>query len=479
MDRRIFNKSVLLASGMLSGTSIFWAGAIGPTTKGTDIHVVEATYELARFPYRAPMKFGGRVVTDAVLLNATVKVESRDGRTGVGTGSMLMGNIWAWPAGKTEPDATLKAMLSFGEKKIARATDFKEYGHPLEWTHDYATEDAAMAAETVHALEIQEVMPVLAQRVAASPLEAAVFDAYGKMLKQNAYNLLSEKYCNRDLSAYLDNDFRGEYLDRYTSRGPKRRMPLYHLVGALDPLTPAEVMAPVGDGLPEHYADWIPYNGLTHTKIKLNGDNLDWDVNRTLAVHKVTTEQQQKRSCTEWFYSTDFNERAPNEQYLLDYFEKIRQGSADLMDKLQYVEQPTHRDLKAHPENTMHRAARIKPVVIDESLVCFESLLDARRMGYSGIALKACKGHGDALLMGAVAQKYKMFLCVQDLTCPGASFLHSASLSARIPTVAGIEGNARQYIPAANEPWVEKFPTMFITKDGTLGTGVLTGNGLY
>jgi hypothetical protein len=71
-----------------------------------------------------------------------------------------------------------------------------------------------------------------------------------------------------------------------------------------------------------------------------------------------------------------------------------------------------------------------------------------------------------------------MFLCVQDLTCPGASFLHSASLAARIPTVTAIEGNARQYVPAANQGWAERFPTMFQIKDGTVGTGVLDGPGL-
>ena len=80
--------------------------------------------------------------------------------------------------------------------------------------------------------------------------------------------------------------------------------------------------------------------------------------------------------------------------------------------------------------------------------------------------------------MGAAAQKFGMFLCVQDLTCPGASFLHSASLSARIPTVAAIEGNARQYCPAGNRSWDERFPPMFRVTDGTLGTAVLNGPGL-
>ena len=64
-------------------------------------------------------------------------------------------------------------------------------------------------------------------------------------------------------------------------------MPLYHLVGALDPLTAADVKQPVGDGLPETLAEWIPADGLTHLKIKLNGDDLGWDVDRVFGVDRV------------------------------------------------------------------------------------------------------------------------------------------------------------------------------------------------
>lgn len=117
-------------------------------------------------------------------------------------------------------------------------------------------------------------------------------------------------------------------------------------------------------------------------------------------------------------------------------------------------------------------------VVIDESLVDLDSLLLAREMGYSGVALKVCKGHSEALLMGAAAQKSNMFLCVQDLTCPGYSFLHSASLSARIPTVAAVEGNARQYCPAAAEAWKGRYPGLFEVATGTVATAVLTEPGL-
>src|SRR5438067_13816953 len=126
----------------------------------------------------------------------------------------------------------------------------------------------------------------------------------------------------------------------------------------------------------------------------------------------------------------------------------------------------------------MHEASRLRPVVIDESLVDLESLRLAREMGYTGAALKACKGQSQSLLLAAAAQKYGLFLCVQDLTCPGASLIHSAGLAAHVPGVAAIESNARQYVPAANAPWAERFPGIFRVRDGTLETGVLTGLGL-
>jgi hypothetical protein len=134
--------------------------------------------------------------------------------------------------------------------------------------------------------------------------------------------------------------------------------------------------------------------------------------------------------------------------------------------------------LKAHRENVMHEASKLKPVVIDESLTDLENLLLAREMGYTGAALKACKGQSQAVLMAAAAQKYKMFLCVQDLTCPGASMIYSAGLAAHIPGVAAIEANSIQYVPAANKGWEEKFPGIFIIKDGMMKTGVLDKPGL-
>ncbi|HEV3417883.1 MAG TPA: mandelate racemase/muconate lactonizing enzyme family protein, partial [Pirellulales bacterium] len=418
--------------------------------KPTDIRLCEVTASTQYLKYRAPAKFGGRTVTDVVLLDIAAEVETRDGRRGRGAGSMPIGNIWAWPSQSVAADQTLAAMIALGQELAHSANDYRGVGHPLEITHELAQSQKAMADAATTAAGLAEAMPRLAQLVAASPLEAAIHDAYGKALGQNSYNLLGPDFVSADLAAYLTNEFAGEYLDRYTLRRPNPRMPLYHLIGALDPLTAADITTRINDGLPETLPEWIAADGLTHLKIKLAGDDLAWDVDRVLSVERIASAAQAARGCSQWFYSADFNERCANVEYLLDFLARIGERSPEALDRLQYIEQPTARDLRANPENRMHRAARIKPVVIDESLVDLESLLAARELGYSGVALKACKGHSGALLMGAAAQKYGMFLCVQDLTCPGASFLHSASLAARVPGVAAIEGNARQYCPAGN-----------------------------
>jgi L-alanine-DL-glutamate epimerase-like enolase superfamily enzyme len=197
-----------------------------------------------------------------------------------------------------------------------------------------------------------------------------------------------------------------------------------------------------------------------------------------LAVDRVASEANAAREATSWLYSCDFNEKCANVDYVVEFLGRIKKKNAAAYDRIQYIEQPTHRDLKAHPENRMHEAAKLKPIVIDESLVDYETLLLAREQGYSGAALKACKGQTDSLLLAAAAQKFGMFLCVQDLTCPGASLIHSAGLAAHVPGVAAIESNARQYCPDANKPWAIRHPGIFRITDGTMATETLTAPGL-
>ncbi len=446
----------------------------------TDILLKNVTSWTEHYAYRTPMKFGGRVVSDVTLLNVKVETESRSGLRGVGFGSMTMGNAWAWISPTLTNEQTLDCMVSFGHQICSLAAQYPEFGHPMEICRAISDsyEKTAARIMEVKGFAHAESFPKLARLVAASPLEAAVFDAFGKTHGQNCSNLLSADFMNFDLSHYLNDDFRGEYLDRYTSRKPKEWLPLYHSVGGLDPLTEADIPQRLNDGLPETLSEWILADGLTHLKIKLDGENLEHDVERTAAIESVTAETQAKRGCADWVYSADFNEKCQNEQYVIDWLRLVQERSPEAIRRLHYIEQPTHRDLNREPIVEMFSAAKIRPVVIDESLTDFEALLLSRRRGYSGVALKACKGHHEALLMGAAAQKYGMFLCVQDLTCPGASFLHSASLAAHIPAVQAIEGNGRQYCPSANASLEKRYPDLFKVQNGLIHTGRLSESGL-
>jgi L-alanine-DL-glutamate epimerase-like enolase superfamily enzyme len=446
--------------------------------KQTDSRIVDVEVDTEQIEYRTPIKFGGRVVNDAVLVNVSLTLETGAAQTGRGFGSMSMGNVWAWPSSALSPQQTLDAMIELSKRMAAHALTPIEPGHPIETTLALASGYGRLVHDVEQSLGLTEPIPKLAQLVAASPIEAAIYDAYGKALNRNIYHLLSKEFVSHDLGFWLGPAFQGEYLDRYTLAEPKARMPLYHLVGALDPLEDADVSSRVNDGLPETLPEWILADGLTHLKIKLNGDDLAWDVDRVVSVERVAAEAQRRRGCVRWHYSLDFNEKCRDVEYVLEFLSELRRLAPQALDRVQYIEQPTHRDLKAHRHQRMHQAAAIKPVVIDESLVDFESLLLSRELGYSGVALKACKGQTESLLMSAAAQKFGMFLCVQDLTCPGYSFLHSASLAARVPTIAAVEGNSRQYCPKGNAAWSDRYPSVFRVIDGTIDTSVLTAAGL-
>ncbi len=446
--------------------------------KPTDIRILDVQFDFEEHQYRTPLKFGGVPTDHCVLFNVWMRVQTHDGKEAEGIGSTPLGNVWAFPPRYVPFDQSLAAMKNLAKLAVEKTRECTLCAHPLELSDVLEPIFLQIADELSQEMQLKSPIPMLCTVVTTSPIDAAIHDGFGKANGINSYNGLDADYIQTDLSHFLDSDFAGKYLDQYTTRHPQPNMPIYHLVGALDPLTDEDITERLDDGLPETLPEWIVADGLTHLKIKLNGDDLEWDVARVLAIDHITAETQATRGINTWHYSADFNETCQDVEYLLEFLNRIQEGDGHAFERIAYIEQPTDRDLKAHPENKMHKAAEIKPVVIDESLTDFETLLLAREQGYSGVALKACKGQSQALLMGAAAQEYGMFLAVQDLTCPGASFLHSAGLAARIRGVTAIEGNARQFCPRANDGWREEYPEIFNITDGTLGTQILTGPGL-
>jgi L-alanine-DL-glutamate epimerase-like enolase superfamily enzyme len=442
----------------------------------TDIRVVEVAHAFEEFHYRAPYKFGGREVDRTTLLNVTCRVRTGDGRESWGFGSMTMGNAWSFPAAAQEEG--LGAMKALGDELRAVTAACDDRGHPIDLWRVLEPQYLRAAASVSQARALPVPIPKLCTLVVASAFDAALHDAYGKAFGKSCYETYGATFLRHDLSMDLGPAFKGEFLDRYVPAAPRATMPVFHSVGASDPLEAGDVKKHLDDGLPNTLEEWIPRDGLIRFKIKLNGGNLEADFERVVRIDRIANRQLPARGVQGWKYSLDFNEGCPNVGYLLEFLRRIREATPTGFDRILYIEQPTARDLHKDRANVMHEAARLRPVVIDESLTDLEALLLAREMGYTGVALKACKGQSQAMLMAAAAQKFGMFLCVQDLTCPGASLIHSAGIAARVPGNAGIEANARQFVPAANAPWEAKFPGLFTIRDGVMRTGQLTGPGL-
>lgn len=440
------------------------------------IRIVEVEHGYESHTYRAPYMFGGRSVDRVTILNVRCRVRTGAGRESWGFGSMTLGNAWAFPA--APQDVGLSAMQALADVLRTRTAECDEVGHPIDLWRVLEPSYLEAATRVSRDRALPQPIPKLCTLVVASAFDAAVHDAYGKAFGVSSYATYSRDHMREDLSRDLGAPFKGEYLDRYVPIAPRPSTPVFHSVGASDAIEPADLKTRLDDGLPNTLDEWIARDGLTHFKIKLNGGNQAQDYDRITRIDKVARRAMAARRISDWSYLLDFNEGCPNVEYLITLLRKVREATPDGFGRIKYVEQPTSRDLARDRANLMHEASRLLPVVVDEGLVDLESLHLAREMGYTGVALKACKGQSQAMLIAAAAQKAGLFLCVQDLTCPGASLIHSAGIAARVPGNAGIEANARQFVPSASAAWDPKFPGLFTIRDGQMRTGQLTGPGL-
>ena len=109
----------------------------------------------------------------------------------------------------------------------------------------------------------------------------------------------------------------------------------------------------LNDGLPETLPEWIRANGLTHIKIKLNGSDLAWDVARVVRVDRVATAAQAARGANDVGLLARLQRALPRTSpYLLDFLAQIKQQTPAGFARIQYIEQPTARDLQGESRAT-------------------------------------------------------------------------------------------------------------------------------
>ena len=260
--------------------------------KPTDIRIDEVVHGYEDYVYRAPYKFGGRVVDRVTLLNVHCRVTTRNGQTAWGFGSMTMGNMWAFPSATMSYDTTLEAMKALASRIARLAGDCPEIGHPLDIAHVLEPECLKAAAEVSAERKLTEPIPKLCTLVVASPFDAALHDAFGKVHRRNVYDTYGPDLMTHDVSRYLGPSFTARGSIGHCCRNHRSESLCFTASADSIRSRPATSRTPVRDGLPETLAEWIRRDGLVRIKIKLQGDDLSWDVERTLAIDRIASTVQ-------------------------------------------------------------------------------------------------------------------------------------------------------------------------------------------
>jgi len=205
-------------------------------------------------------------------------------------------------------------------------------------------------------------------------------------------------------------------------------------------------------------------------KVKLRGDNAQWDYQRLVKVGEIGAARN-----AHWL-SADFNCTVHDPEYVNTILDRLRDEQPRIYGMVLYVEQPFPYDLEQHLLDVRSVAAR-KPLFLDESAHDWKAIRLGRELGWSGVALKTCKTQTGAVLSACWAKAHGMSLMVQDLTNPMLAQIPHVLLAAHVGTIMGVETNAMQFYPEASQAEARVHPGLYRRQGGQLDLSSVRGPG--
>lgn len=426
---------------------------------------------------RVPLKFGNQVLDSVTCARAKITVEGKDGKTAVGWGETPIAVGWAWPA-PLNFEVRHTAMKDFIKLLGPAYVDFDSKGHAFEIGHAFINGKLEALRGGFNAGKSdEEALPHLAALICFSLFDIAAHDAFGNLHNVPVYDTYNGDWMAHDLSHYLeaaegsDVSFDGLYPADFFVKDPPQQLPVWHLVGGLDPVDESELTGgEPDDGYPVLLRDWIDRDGLNCLKIKLRGNDRDWDYQRLLKIGKIAIEKN-----VDWL-TTDFNCTVTDPDYVNGILDELRDTAAAVYQRILYVEQPFPYDMEANRID-VHSVSARQPLFMDESAHDWHFVRLGRELGWTGVALKTCKTQTGALLSLCWAKAHGMTLMVQDLTNPMLAQVPHVLLAAHAGTIMGVECNAMQFYPAASLPEQAVHPELYQRRKGVVGFSTLSGSG--
>lgn len=464
-----------------------------PQARPTDVRVVGAAVHFLPVHTRVPLKFGIEAVTYVTCARVSLTVEGTSGKRVTGWGETPLSVQWVWP-GSLPYESRHRALKLFTELLAHAWVQFPGFGHPMELGYEFLERvlpqllsdfnDSSLAglfstpeAGVSGAGETSPSMPWLAALVCASAFDLALHDAYGRFHQRPTYQTYGSEFLPRDLSAFLkpaegsDVSFVGRRIPEFLQPTPSTSLPAWHLVGGLDPLSPADLIGnEPQDGYPVLLSDWIQRDGLTCLKVKLRGTDAPWDYERMVTVASIGFPLGVTH------LTADFNCTVRDPAYVTDILDRLRRDHPRLFDALLYVEQPFPYDLERNRID-VHAVSQRRPLFLDESAHDWRVVRLGRELGWTGVALKTCKTQTGALLSAVWARAHGMQLMVQDLTNPMLAQVSHCALAAHVGTIMGVETNASQFYPEASLPEAAVHPGLYSRRNGRVDLSTVRGPG--
>ncbi len=419
---------------------------------------------------RMPFRFGVVTLTEAPQVFVRARIALPDGREGSGVSAEILAPKWF------DKDLALSNEDNFDQLRRALRLAADAYTGDrtprAAFGHFAAHYRAVLAAGARHGLN------ALVASFGPAQLDRAVADALCRLLGRSFYEAVRGGLLGIDAS--LTPDLAGFDLARFLGAlAPRERIAARHTVGLVDVI--AGHPRQVNDGLPESLEEVVAAYGHTWFKLKVGG-NIEADILRLKEIAAVLDAPGKPYQC-----SLDGNEQYDDLDQLLALWYRMRAEPEleRLTESIAFFEQPINR--KHALDRDVSPLTAAKPVIIDESDADLDAFPTAKRLGYSGVSSKCCKGFYKSLLNLARCAQWNAagggyFMTGEDLTTQAGLAVQQDLALVSLMGMTHVERNGHHYAngmavaPAAEQAaFLAAHPDVYHREDGVVRLAIRNG----
>jgi hypothetical protein len=388
---------------------------------------------------RLPFRFGVVTMTQAPQAFVRARIALENGKEAEGGAAEMLAPKWfdKDPSLSNEQNfEQLRTAMRLARDAYLAGGENNAFGHSIE---AYGPQLALGAVSGLNNLTAG-FGPALLDRALLDALCRALGMSFYEAIRKNIPGIAAPGW-QQDLAALDMNGFLFELR-------PAAIIAARHTVGMVDPITAADVKEKVNDGLPQTLQEVITRYGHRYFKLKVSGD-VPADVERLAAIASVLDSSEAAYQAT-----LDGNEQFGSADEVIELWRKVRGDPRlkRLASSILFIEQPIKRG-QALVDDVSELAEMAKPVIIDESEDTLEAFPRARRLGYTGVSSKTCKGFYKSILNLARCAMWnrevgieRYFMSGEDLTIQAGLALQQDLALACLLGLKHVERNGHHYV---------------------------------